>query len=230
MAVRRRKRKNRPDIEGRDRVKAMALPADHDHPVALLKDISEGRVDPRTLNADQRRACLVVMANGHQTSAELAHIFGVSPQTIRGDMKLIRERFGREVGEWTLEEALGDLAHCAEKFSAQAFKQGDVGLAWQIKREFIRALKDLGVLGGQEGNGLTVTIEGLAGGYERARKVLATALDPALTGEVIEADYEVRSGDKASFLDPALTGMGGSNGSGAKDEDSDDGEGDEEED
>lgn len=200
MPARRRAKKNgRPlSTNGKVTVKAGAL-AMHETPITLLNDIAEKRIDPTVLTADQRRACLVVMANGHQTSSELAAIFGVGPSCIRMDMKKIREETGREVGSWTLEEALGDLAHAHEKYAAQAYKQGDIGLAWTIKRDFVKILKDLGVIeGASQGDSLTVTIEGLGRGYERARKVLGRVLDPVLTGEegpVIEGELVDRPGN-----------------------------------
>jgi len=166
-----------------------------DTALRLLQDIKAKRIDPRDLEASQRRACLLLLANGTQTSAEMAAMFGVASSTIRKDLKKIREELGREVKQWTLEEVLGDLALTADKCSANAMRQEDPGLSWTIKRDFAKILKEFGVIGPQEEkNSLTVTLQGIGEGYERARAALVKGLDPRLTGEVIDVEGEVKEG------------------------------------
>ena len=61
-------------------------------------------------------------------------------------------------------------------------------------------LKELGVVGPEQNkDSMTITIESIGQGYERARKVLSRALDPRLTGEVVEEP-------KGLPLSPTLTG------------------------
>ncbi len=176
----RRIRERRPGVQG---ARGDVLPASHDTPVRLLHEIREHRVDPRDLNPNQRRSLLMLMANGKQTSSELAAWFHVSPQTIRKDLATIRREVGREVREWGVEEVVGQLTMTADRCAATAMKHDDVGLAWSIQRDLVRLLKELGVVGGETQDGVRITVEALGAGYERARKALGRALDPRLTGE-----------------------------------------------
>jgi DNA-binding CsgD family transcriptional regulator len=170
--------------------------------IRLLQDVQSKRIDPATLDTEQRRACLMVMANGKQSLAEIAHVLGVQRSTISADLKVIRKRLGAEVKGYSLEVVLGQLVHCAEKYTAQAMRQEDVGLAWTIQKDLVRTLKELGLLSSQGAtDGLRVTIEAMGSGYERARDALSRALDPALTGEVIDVESKAivdKSGDTSA--------------------------------
>lgn len=161
-------------------------------PVQLLKDLQNGRVDKADLTTDQRRAILMVLANGSMTSAELGEVLGVSGSTIRNDMQKLREKLGQEVKEWDLTHVLGDMVHSAEKYAAMAVKQEDPGLAWTIKRDLYKLLKEFGVIEPTGRDSLTVTIEAMGDGYNHVRKVLRehVALDPVLTGEVIDVEAD----------------------------------------
>jgi len=164
-------------------IRATKLGTKEDTAMRLLREIQEGRLDPKGLSAGQRRACLLLMANGKQTSGELAGFFGVSASCVRMDLKLIRETLGREVREWSLETVVGGMVLAAEKYQAQALKQEDVALAWAIERDKVKLLKELGLVGPQqEASALTVTVEAIGAGYERARSVLGRVLDPRLVG------------------------------------------------
>lgn len=180
--------------------RADAVPAHEDTVLRLLADVKAGRVDPRTLSPDQRRSLLVLLACGTQTSAELATLFGVSPSLIRKDLGRIREEFGREVRDWTLEEVLGQLYMAKEKCAAHAMKVEDPGLAWTVERDFVKTLKELGVLGEQDRSqeGFRVVIERIGDGYERAGRLLANALDPELVGAVLQGEVVRRDGEPAS--------------------------------
>lgn len=169
----------------REGARARQLPAHADSPGRLLREITEHRLDPKTLTPQQRRACLLLMADGKHTSTELAELFGVTPSCIRMDLKGLREIQGREVREWTLDHVLGYLAMSAERYAAMAIKQQDVALAWTIKRDTVRLLKELGLVGKQEQqSAMQLTINMLGESYDRAREVLAQKLAPELTGEV----------------------------------------------
>ena len=180
-----------PNNEG---ASATKLREDQDTAIRLLQDLKHHRLDPKDISPSQRRACLLLIANGTQTTPEMAAVFKVSASTIRNDLKLIREELGRSVKEWSLEEVLGDLALASEKTAAMAMKQQDPGLAWTIRRDFAKLLKEFGVVGPrQERTSLTMIVEGIGEGYERAREQLSRALDPRLTGEVIETEGTVTS-------------------------------------
>ena len=79
----------------------------------------------------------------------------------------------------------------AEKYQAEAFKQADMALAWSIERDKVKLLKELGVVGPREDrDGIKLTLEVLGRGYERARGLLGRALDPTLTGQVVDVEHE----------------------------------------
>lgn len=160
-----------------------------DNALRLFKDLQEGLVDPRDLSRPQRKAVLVFMADGSKTSNQLAAIFKVSRHTIRQDLREIKSELGTEYSEWTMNEVLGDLALSAESFVAKALKDGDIGLAWTIKKDLIKTFKDFGLVGNRESrDGLKITIESMGENYARATSKLAAALNPALTGEIIDVE------------------------------------------
>ncbi len=158
--------------------------------IALLTEIEKKRLDPVILTTDQRRACIAVVANGHHTQGQLAHLFKVCSDTIRNDLKRIREQLGEHVREWSLDYVLGDLAMTADRCSAMAFEQADPGLAWKIKSEMVKHLQSLGVIGERKDqDGIRITVEAIGQGYGKLRETMAYALDPVLSGE--EGEQEV---------------------------------------
>lgn len=174
---------------GMRRTDIMKRQRDTDTALRLVHDIKDGLVDPRGLSQKQRRACLVFFADGSKTSTQLGVMFKVSAATIRTDLKAMRAEIGVEYSEWGVAEVIGDLGIAAESFVSKALKQGDVGLAWSIKKDFAKTLKDLGLIGPQgDKDGLKITIETMGENYARATSKLARALNPALTGEVIEVE------------------------------------------
>lgn len=169
--------------------RADCLRAERDTALVLLQDLDAGRLNPRDLSANQRRACLMILANGSRTSPELAAMFKTTASTIRMDLMLIRRTVGREVKEWTVEEVVGDLAIAAERATALAMKDKDAGLMWTIRKEFAKMLVELGVVEkGTEAKGFRVTVESIGGRYDQVVGVLTQSLDPLITGEVVEAE------------------------------------------
>lgn len=168
-------------------------------PVQLAAQIQKGVRSPKDLTPDQRRACLVVMAQGKRTPMELASFFQVAPGTIRNDLLAIRQDLGREVAAWTPEQVLGRLVFSAEKYQAAAMRQDDPALAWTIEKDTIKLLHDLGVIGPKvDRHTVTFTMETLAGSYERAAGVLQKRLDPRLTGEItVEGKTSGQASSKA---------------------------------
>lgn len=174
---------------GRPPIK-LAMPASHNTATRLLKDLNEGRMDPLDLTPTQRRACLLVAADGKRPSHELASLFKVSSATIRSDMARLRTEVGAEVMEWDLATVIGDLALAKERCVSMALKDNDAGLVWTIHREFAKALLDAGVVVKRnQQDGFRVTIEAVGGRYEEAVAALSGKLDPLITGEVVAAGY-----------------------------------------
>lgn len=194
---------------GGEGARADKLRAKADTPLRLLKDIEAGRIDPRDLSVDQRRACLVGLANGKRTSPQLAVVFGCSAKVIRDDLAYIRRTIGREVTEWTLEEVVGDLAMAAEKATAGAMKEGDYGLMWTVRKEFARMLMDLGVVRKQDDqSGFKATIELVGSRYAHATLAVTQMLDPLLTGMVGQGEQRGLVGLPLVERDPSASPRG----------------------
>ena len=172
---------------------ATKLPKVDDTAIRLLQDLKDGLIDPLDVTRTQRKACLMLLANGSQTTAQLGVLFRVRPKTIRTDLKDIREEVGREVRTWTLEEVLGQVVMAADKCSAMAMKHNDPGLSWTINRDLVKLLVEFGIVEPTHSkDSLTITVESIGRGYEKASRLLTTALDPRLTGEVIDVTPEDR--------------------------------------
>lgn len=158
--------------------------ADHTSAIALLGKLEDKTLDPKILTRKQRRACLAVVANGNHTAHALAHLFGVSSFTIRSDLKRIREELGGEVRHWSLDYVLGDLMMTADVCASRAMAEGDYGMAWKIKSESVKHLRELGVIGERKDQeGIRVTVEAIGQGYDKVRDALVYAMDPVLSGE-----------------------------------------------
>lgn len=184
--------------------RALELDERADTGLRLLREIKEGVLDARDLSRTQRKACLVLMANGKQTSAEMATILATKPSTVRRMLQEIRKERGREVSQWTTDEVLGQMAWAKERCQARAMAQDDPGLAWSIERDFVKLLKELGVVGDKaETEGVRVTIEALGRGYERATETLGQALNPVLTGQVVDVEHQGLSTQALPPLEPA---------------------------
>lgn len=152
----------------------------------LISDIKDKLIDPRDISPRQRQCCLMLLINGKSSTNDLAAVFKVSPATIRKDIRILRQSIGREVREWTLDEVIGQFMMVSDKLTAAAMKQEDIGLAWTIQRDTVKTLKDVGVIGqDKKSDSLTITIEAIGDGYDRATDVLYGALNPDLTGEVL---------------------------------------------
>ncbi len=63
-----------------------------DEPVlALINRIKEGKLQPKTLSAEDRRRCVEVLRGEGYTHAEIAHVLQVSERTIHRDVQQIHE-------------------------------------------------------------------------------------------------------------------------------------------
>ena len=156
-----------------------------DTAVRLLQELSDGVRDPSDLTAAQRRACLMVAADGRRPSHELAALFKVTAGTIRKDMAVIRKEVGTEVGTWGIEEVVGDLALAKERCVAMAMAQEDPGLVWTIHREFAKSLVEFGVVERKsDRSGFEISIRAVGDRYPEAVAALAGKLDPAHTGMI----------------------------------------------
>lgn len=178
----------------------------------MAKEIREGRLDPRTLTVGQRREVLCVIADGKVTPKELAHFLKTSRSRIHSDLAAVRKTAGTKVIEWGIATTVGYLKEAADECYAQAFKDGDVGMAFSIRRDLVRSLKELGVIGADAKDGIKITIESIGAGYERALDSLELSMDPLLTGEKVDPrsskarhrTIDVEAGDPALPLEETL--------------------------
>lgn len=187
--------------KGKGGPKALEIQEGRNTAVALLKDIQEHRLDPRDLDAEQRRSCLILLADGTRTTSTLARIFKVTPHRIQDDLGKIRAEIGKVKRRWGADEVVGQAVMAADRASARALQEGNTGLYWTIQRDLARLMKELGVVERvEEQSGLKITVEALGEGYERVSRRLSEALDPVLTGEVIDQ----RPRHKTQLRPPAL--------------------------
>lgn len=173
----------------RKRAIALGVSRARTNPLQLMKALKDKKRDALTLTREERKAVLILMGLGKNTSSELGVMLGCTPDLIRQLNREIRQERGSEVTSWTREEILGSMVMAAEKCSAMAYEQEDAQLAWAIERDKVKLLKEVGILeptSAQEG--IRLTIEALGAKYERATGILATRLDPRLTGKVVNED------------------------------------------
>lgn len=187
MAIK-RKRVDRPEQKRKKGEKGLVqAKVGYISPTYMVAEIRAGRLDATLLTMEQRRACVMVMANGTMTAQELADIFSVDRRTITSDLKAIRAEIGRDVSQWTKEEILGHLVKTAEDISTQAMKKDNLALAWTIEKDMFKLFENIGLFDNREKNSLTVTIEAVGQGYKRASEIIARGLDPLMSGEIIDA-------------------------------------------
>jgi len=153
----------------------------------LLREITEGRRDPLTIDTVERRQLIAVIrgAKGNNGGLigvrEMAAIFRKPTTTIYHDLKVIRRHRGRKAKD--LDELLGMLEEGHEENYATARENGDAGLAWAIRSAYVKQIKDLGGIAGQ-GDHRAVTFEQIGEGLARAGDMLERVLsNPELTGE-----------------------------------------------
>ena len=178
------------------------------NPFWMLRDIKNGTFDPQDLSVQQRRALVMCMMDGKRTTKQMAVLLQVPSSTITWDLREIRAEVGREVAEWSTSDVLGYLMSGSERYQALALRQEEPGTAWMIRRDTIKLMKELGLVGQEQApDGIRVIIEGIGKGYDRASKALAQAMDPVLTGEVIPTAAVVREID--ADLGPRPSGRKG---------------------
>lgn len=155
--------------------------------VQLLQDIAKRRIEPKELTTEQRRSCLMMLMQRDKSISELAALFQVTSGTISNDLKQLRKTIGKDLSGWTSDELIGDISSAAEVIYREAMKEKDFGLAWQVKKDLHEHLRKIGV--GEERdneNKLKITIESIGKGYERMKDVVTNALDPRLSGMIVD--------------------------------------------
>lgn len=153
----------------------------------IVRDIQDGRADPRTLEPKQRRAVLAILADGRFSTLDLANILKTTRKKIELDLIRMRRELGAEIVSWDTATAVGYLAAGVDRCYAQAMHDGDVGLANSIRSGFVRQLKELGVIGPKDANaGVKITLEMVGDNLQRATEALEQAFNPLLSGERLD--------------------------------------------
>lgn len=106
--------------------------------LALLLDIKTGRFDPKLLcPADRRMLVSVLMAEG-QSTADTAHLLGVSDKTIERDRKAIREQNAIAKDPKFVEQMVGrfvsEAETCVQRIR-KTVREKDVSAADKIQGE-----------------------------------------------------------------------------------------------
>lgn len=168
----------------------------------LIRELNAKTVDAKTLTVSTRRAVVAFLAEGKTpetvdkttgkksppklvTKEMLARLLKVSPHTITADLTVIRRTAGaRIVKRWGIETAIGFLERTADDCYREARELGDPALAWMIRSNFVKQLKELGAFGGgKEQDGFRVTFETVGPQLAGLTRKLEDAFRPELTGE-----------------------------------------------
>ena len=138
---------------------AAEQPVHDDEPVlALIHQIKEGRLQPKTLSAEDRRRCVEVLRGEGYGHAEIAQILQVSERTIHRDIQQIRETHAlapdptfpeRMIGELCqqAEVSIARLRRIAREKNTSAMERAMAeSFAWKVCREFFEKLQSVGYL------------------------------------------------------------------------------------
>jgi DNA-binding CsgD family transcriptional regulator len=159
-----------------------------------LKRLGRGQLEGDSLTPAMRRA-LLLLGRGDKSQTELARIFGVSRAMIQKDLKKLRKEVAKSID---IDSIVGDLVLTAETCSAKVGDYDPVS-AWRIKKELAEVLLDLKVLDPPEKEtGVPITLESLTARAESARIAILEAMDPRLTGEVIDPREKLLEMDATS--------------------------------
>ena len=138
---------------------AAEQPVHDDEPVlALIQQIKEGRLQPKTLSVDDRRRCVEVLRAEGYSQAEIAQILQVSERTIHRDIQQIRETHAlapdptfpeRMIGELCqqAEVSIARLRRIAREKNTSAMERAMAeSFAWKVCRELFEKLQSVGYL------------------------------------------------------------------------------------
>lgn len=168
---------------------------------ALIRGLQDKTIDATTLDGSTRRAVVAFLAEGRTPESRdkdgkkqggklvtrdiLARLLKVTPATISNDVTKIRRAAGaRIVKRWGVEAAIGLLEKTAEDCYREARELGDPALAWMIRSNFVKQLKELGAFGAKgEQEGFRVTFETVGPQLAGLTRKLEEAFRPELSGE-----------------------------------------------
>ena len=127
-------------------------------PIAILRDIQQGALSPKSLPGETRRACVEHLIAEGYSAAEVAEILDVSTRTAFRDLSRIREAHAIErdpqvekelVGQVVLQgrHAIARLRRIGRDRATPAATQVEAELgAWKVSKELAELLQRLGIL------------------------------------------------------------------------------------
>ncbi len=127
-------------------------------PIALLRAIRDGEIDPTSLSGSERRACVEHVHAEGASASDIATLLGVSVRTIRRDIALMREEHAAAMDEKFVPRMVGMLLQEAEiaqmrlrrlgrdKDSSPGDRIEAAKASWGVTRDLIQSLQGLGYL------------------------------------------------------------------------------------
>jgi len=125
--------------------------------IALINDIKNKTIDPKSLNIYTRRECVNYLMLSGLSSVEMAHLFNVDERTIRRDKKEIRSANALAIDDRTKEEFLGWACVKAERTQQEflrIFRSSGASVTeklralsfdWNVHKGLLKILSESGV-------------------------------------------------------------------------------------
>jgi len=108
--------------------------------------IKNGEVHPNIITKSEKVEITGALTLQGWTRDEIAELLQVKVSQVSRWYALILNRRAKVVGTLTREQAAGQLLAYAEKFVGKALRENNISLAWQISKDMIRILQDMGII------------------------------------------------------------------------------------
>ncbi len=108
----------------------------------IVNRLKEKELSGKDLPINVRQEIVNILRHEH-TQAEMAFILSVNDSTIVRDVKVLKKAAAKNFG-LDITELAADLQRTASFLKGKAIKAKDYKLAWQIERELIEAMQNLG--------------------------------------------------------------------------------------
>ena len=127
-------------------------------PTELLQAIQQGKLDPRMLSGESRRACMEYLIVDSRTMADVAEHLKISLRTAQRDLARIREEHSVTATPEVQKQILGRLMLKADQANARLTKisrdraapysvQADAAYhGWCVEKELLEKLQSLGIM------------------------------------------------------------------------------------
>lgn len=119
----------------------------------LVEQITNKELDPRHLHMKDRLGIVAYL--GHESGfshAEIAKLLHITDRTVRRDIRRIQMNAAGLVKDITINRVAGGFIKAAHSLYAKAIRGKDYALAWQIQKDMIDKLRQLGFKIGTPGS------------------------------------------------------------------------------